>query len=624
EPELRQLFYNLSKQAERADLYKVLNACSQIRDHFQAKSASSSSSSSVTLQKGFERPIYYCLLKCFGHHGYVKEAIGVLEDMKSYGLTLDIESLNFVLQGAVVAGSQEHVEDVLEMIQQLGPNPPTEGLRQDSSQHLIEQEDPIRVKSSEKEQEGEEGKLDGEDGRGRDAVILPREMTRNWTSSTYSILMEHCLLNHNLEYGLALMASSIRSNKPLQFEAMLKLIWMSIHAKEVRLAAELAILTEKETMRNLPPSSWMNILRACSEAFYLPGIELAWQKAVVEGLLIPDEGLVLSILAVTAREGCPQFSRIVLDSLNPSPISFSSNSSSLEKVMPSNNSGRFGKRSSPSPTSTPQPPPPPPPKGKITLQEWHLSPLFESQCVGRDFEGAIRTLSIMKSHGHQLGPNLIHQLSIACYKAGKIQETFRKLVEIGRDEDPLKGGVDISSVNALMSASVWSGDLDLAVEIYEVGMTLYDSVRKDERNPPPPSVPKRIEDRCLVQPNLETYHILLSGCIDHKDRKLGQRVLRDIVQSKLKPNEITYERMIILCLTQESYEDSFGFLEQAKMEDIFPTRKSYEAMIRRCHGVGDERWRLLYDEMVEAGYRPGRSLRDQLGEDAEVKDGWRG
>ena len=80
----------------------------------------------------------------------------------------------------------------------------------------------------------------------------------------------------------------------------------------------------------------------------------------------------------------------------------------------------------------------------------------------------------------------------------------------------------------------------------------------------------------------------------------------------MKPTVVTFERMIVLCLTQRNYDDAFGFIEEAKERGITPSRKSYEALVRKCFRERDQRWERLLSDMSDHGYRPSAKLLGEL------------
>jgi len=79
-------------------------------------------------------------------------------------------------------------------------------------------------------------------------------------------------------------------------------------------------------------------------------------------------------------------------------------------------------------------------------------------------------------------------------------------------------------------------------------------------------------------------------------------------EAKIKPDARTYERLIVLCLTGETYEDAFFYLEEMKAENLSPPLSVYEAIIQRCVLEKDRRYAVAVKELEEFGYRVSPEL----------------
>ncbi|KAG6329555.1 hypothetical protein ID866_9533 [Astraeus odoratus] len=111
------------------------------------------------------------------------------------------------------------------------------------------------------------------------------------------------------------------------------------------------------------------------------------------------------------------------------------------------------------------------------------------------------------------------------------------------------------------------------------------------------------------KPDIETFNHLLQGCINANHRELGNKLLLDMKQAGVRPNALTYERVILLCLTQATYEDAFFYLEEMKAQKFVPPLRVYEAIIRTCVTAGDSRYALALTELGQCGYTPSKDLR---------------
>ena len=607
-PKLKDLCNSLAVAAYRFDVIKTLDITSQIHQHLQA---SSPQASVITTQ---HLPIFHALLKCFSKHGHLVECQGVIDDMQMSGLQVDLVSLNYLLEAAVFAGNSQAIHDTLNQISSLASH---------TSDSV-----PETASSSPPQNHG----------------VLPN--TSNWSSTTFTHLINSAYQSHNLEMALSLMATCLRNQVALEHDALRKILYLCFNTNEVRLAVELATASENgglytttsdgqqsaRVARRLESSLWMAMLAASAQNGYLPGVIHCWNRAVVTDLQTPDEGTLLRILAVAARDGHVDLAMAALERLHPGfgvlfgrvPVPDSAAPLSLKHAKRGLNMPRASLRpyrpgwTDPTDTQT----------RSLVMQEWHLAPLFEAHCQSHDFDGAIRAISLMKRCGHPVTPKSISMLAKICSNSPVLlNEAFQSLLRIGGDKN---WGVDVVAVNALIYAAVLMDNPSTAIEIYKACWHLRDATLDPKAGQsqiaiPPNSLAADLSvsvgkwspvDKgsvACVRPDLETYHQLILGCINTSDAETGRKLLTDLNALGLRPTTLTYERMIQLCLTQSSYEDAFGFMEQAKMSGLVPTRKSYEALILKCHSEQDERWKMVLDELEEAGHHLGNSIRLELG-----------
>ena len=142
----------------------------------------------------------------------------------------------------------------------------------------------------------------------------------------------------------------------------------------------------------------------------------------------------------------------------------------------------------------------------------------------------------------------------------------------------------MAAFNCLIRASISLGDLQRAIG-------LYSSLSEFK-----------------VKPNVDTYNLLLGGCIATTHRELGDKLLLEMKEARVLPDPRTYERLIVLCLTQTNYEDAFFYLEEMKEQKMIPSLNIYESLIRKCVTMGDTRYQLAVEELKECGYKIHRSL----------------
>ncbi|OJT10263.1 Pentatricopeptide repeat-containing protein, mitochondrial [Trametes pubescens] len=211
----------------------------------------------------------------------------------------------------------------------------------------------------------------------------------------------------------------------------------------------------------------------------------------------------------------------------------------------------------------------------IVWCEYHIAPVIEALCRHGELKEAIIMLDFMRTN----------DITPALETAGPILELISKDTEAvdsawGQLEMLHEEGspVDVVALNVVIQAAVALQDLQRAIGTYKACAKLG------------------------VTPNLDTFNLLLLGCVDARHRELGDRLLADLKAAGIRPDETTYERMVRLCLTQSMYEDAFFYLEEMKSLGMVPPRLVYEAVIRKLVAVGDVRYKLAVEELQECGY----------------------
>lgn len=213
---------------------------------------------------------------------------------------------------------------------------------------------------------------------------------------------------------------------------------------------------------------------------------------------------------------------------------------------------------------------------QVPLQEYHLAPVLEAYCHHKMFREAFEVINMIRSLRIDFNQETLEPL-VNCIGSDidRIDEAWSLLEKVHEDSKT----VDIHSINVVLLATVYAKDLQRSIGIYK-------------------AIPN-----FAAKPTIETFNILLSGCINFKHRDLGEKVLSDMRELGLAPNAKTFERMILLCLTGKPYEEAFFYLEEMKMLGFKPPRNVYAATIRKCVYFGDKRWKIAHDEMLECGYR---------------------
>ncbi|CAE6420874.1 unnamed protein product [Rhizoctonia solani] len=216
------------------------------------------------------------------------------------------------------------------------------------------------------------------------------------------------------------------------------------------------------------------------------------------------------------------------------------------------------------------------------IQEHHLAPLVGSYAVAGQLREAYLALDLFKDYKVKILPESASALVEAIDKSiSTLDNAWDVLSQLPRP-------VAIEAVNATLQAATNLSDMQRAIGIY-----------------------KELSD-LEVSPTAATYDILLGGCLSISHAELGERLYQDMLSRGIKPTLQTYSRLILLSLTQETYESAFTRLEEIKEKRMIPPQRVYEALVRRCVEESDPRAELALEDMEICGYRVSPGLRDYL------------
>ncbi|KAJ4468148.1 hypothetical protein J3R30DRAFT_3559656 [Lentinula aciculospora] len=209
----------------------------------------------------------------------------------------------------------------------------------------------------------------------------------------------------------------------------------------------------------------------------------------------------------------------------------------------------------------------------VPLQERHFASLIEAFCKAGQIKEAFMTVDIMQEITPSLPSTLLPILNHVKKTTDTFDSTWALMDEI-HQERPLQ----ISSLNIIIRAAVALGDMQRAVGAYK-------------------SFPEY-----NVKADRETFHLLLEGAVAARHQPLGDRILQDMKQANIVFDPQTYELMIELAITQDTYEDAFEHLEVMKAAGFRPSASAYQSLVKKCAINGDPRYTIAMEESEEMGY----------------------
>jgi len=214
----------------------------------------------------------------------------------------------------------------------------------------------------------------------------------------------------------------------------------------------------------------------------------------------------------------------------------------------------------------------------------HYEALLTAYISSDDIKTAMRILTIMAKAG--LEPNssttrpIYMHLSKSASLPAKAWDILQELHEDGHQ-------MPAAAANVVIESSVSLGLSSEAIEQYKSLHTICGS------------------------PNTETFNVILQGAARWDGSKdIAMFLASEMLAAGVKPDSLTYDRLILICLGEEDYEDAFRYLEE--MVGAGGSGRSAEgdkdsrgkgwwmrggtaaALVRRCVEAGDARaWDIL-------------------------------
>lgn len=167
-------------------------------------------------------------------------------------------------------------------------------------------------------------------------------------------------------------------------------------------------------------------------------------------------------------------------------------------------------------------------------------------------------------------------------------------------------------VNACIQASIPVSGLTNALEIY-----------------------KELHTVARSGPNTQTFNILFRGCYLAQRKALAMFLVKEMVELRLEPDRITFDRLILVCLKAGDLEDALSYYEELTKQNTAtgkksdtPRRKTWELLITSCVEQGDGRAVALLDAYKKGVDEPRRDVeravmsRFQTKTAAKQSDSW--
>lgn len=176
----------------------------------------------------------------------------------------------------------------------------------------------------------------------------------------------------------------------------------------------------------------------------------------------------------------------------------------------------------------------------------------------------------------------------------------RKAWDVVRDLFEKGHPVHVAALNVIIEGAIANGHFEEAMGYY-----------------------RELHKFCAAGPSTETFNILFQGAEKHDNMKnTAMFLVAEMTAAGIKADYLTYDRLIMVCLKEDDYEDAFRYLEEMieigkdKFENgqrgWWMRRGTAGLMVQRCAEAGDKRARLILDHISTRLYRGQKASRKWL------------
>jgi len=222
----------------------------------------------------------------------------------------------------------------------------------------------------------------------------------------------------------------------------------------------------------------------------------------------------------------------------------------------------------------------------IKIQEYHITPILLclEQAQPDDVGYAFALLHLMAEE--KITPtNTTTQPVVRMLAANKENRT--NAIEWLKTKATSGKNISIHAWNCLIAAQVGTVGKNLSVGLpeFQQAIGLLDDAKSFG-----------------ISPDTRTYNLLLRGCMRFRYPERGRNLYRMMLDLGVERNGETHERLILLTLLEEDYEDAFLHLEQMQDEKFVPSALVLMAIAKKCAGKVDARWKACVRKMESLGY----------------------
>ncbi|KAF2837158.1 hypothetical protein M501DRAFT_938257 [Patellaria atrata CBS 101060] len=197
------------------------------------------------------------------------------------------------------------------------------------------------------------------------------------------------------------------------------------------------------------------------------------------------------------------------------------------------------------------------------IEHQHYEMLIDTYMAHGDVSTALSILCVMHSANAQPDEGTTRTIYEYLRQDVERPPAAFKYLHALKEEDR---DIPVSAVNCIIEASTRAGLLNTAIEQY-----------------------KNLRNLCNTGPNIATFNVLLQGCRKLVRKDLAMFLAAEMVALKIKPDQLTYDRLVLVCSNHGDTDDALRYCYEMKAEGFALRAGTFAQLIRGMRAAQDPR-----------------------------------
>ncbi|KAF2817379.1 uncharacterized protein BDZ99DRAFT_505118 [Mytilinidion resinicola] len=191
---------------------------------------------------------------------------------------------------------------------------------------------------------------------------------------------------------------------------------------------------------------------------------------------------------------------------------------------------------------------------KTIFSQLDYEMLLEAYITAGDLKTALTVLVVMEEAGVKADLNTANPI-VAYLRQDPTRpmQAFNLLEEFAQSQRK----VPTAAVNAIIQTCVAMPDLEQAIEVYKALHTISSK-----------------------GPDIETFNTLFQGCRTARRKELAMFLAAEMIQLKIRPNLLTYDRLILVCTECGDIDDAFRYYYEMRDQGWQPRDGTFSLLIQ--------------------------------------------